>query len=212
MWELYGLCGVFMKKLRMLELFAGVAGITLGAHATGAIETVAFCEIEPYAVSVLEKRFPGVPVYGDIRELTAERLRADGIDGIDIVAGGFPCQPFSCAGKRNGAEDDRYLWPEMLRIIRETKPAWVVGENVAGIISMAQPIGITEVGSKTIDRFKESDVFAKVFTRQEIMLFNNILEDVEKEGYEVQPFLIPASGVGAPHERYRVLIVAYAES
>ena len=127
-------------KLRMLELFAGIAGLSLGAHATGAIETVAFCEIEPYAVSVLQKRFPGVPVYGDIRELTADRLRADGIWPIDIISGGFPCQPFSSAGKRGGTSDDRYLWPQMLRVIQEVRPPWVVGENVAGIISMAEPI------------------------------------------------------------------------
>jgi len=123
--------------LKMLDLFSGIGGFSLAASWTGEIETVAFCEIEPYPQKVLQKNFPGVPIYDDVRELTAERLRADGIDRVDIVTGGFPCQPFSVAGKQRGAEDDRFLWPEMLRVIAELKPTWVIGENVAGFVSMA---------------------------------------------------------------------------
>lgn len=99
--------------LKMLDLFSGIGGFSLAASWTGGIETVAFCEIEPYPQKVLQKNFPGVPIYDDVRELTAERLRADGIDRVDIITGGFPCQPFSVAGKQRGAEDDRFLWPEM---------------------------------------------------------------------------------------------------
>jgi DNA (cytosine-5)-methyltransferase 1 len=195
----------------MLSLFSGIGGLDLAAQWAG-IETVAFCEIEPYACHVLNKRFPGVPIYGDIRTITAERLVEDGIERIDIVCGGFPCQPFSCAGKRNGTEDDRYLWPEMLRIISEIRPTWVIGENVVGIISMVQSVGDIKVGNKTITRTANCDVLSEIFTRQEIMLLGIILGSIEKEGYEVQPFLIPASGVNAPHERYRTFIVAHANS
>jgi DNA (cytosine-5)-methyltransferase 1 len=195
--------------MRMLSLFSGGGGIDKAAEWAG-IETVAMCEIEPYCVEILKLRYPGVPIYGDVRELTAERLRNDGIGPIDIICGGFPCQPFSQAGQRRGTEDDRYLWPEMLRIIKEVRPTWFVGENVAGIVSMAEPIGDIDLVHKTVTRFPDSDVFTRVYTQQEIMLLGNILKDIEEAGYEVQPFLIPASGVEAPHERYRTFLVAYA--
>ena len=124
----------------MLSLFSGIGGIDIAAQWAG-IETVAFCEIEPYAVSVLKKRFPGVPVYGDVRKISKETLEEDGISKVDIVCGGFPCQPFSVAGSRKGQEDDRYLWPEMLRIVGELKPRWVLGENVAGLLSITDVSG-----------------------------------------------------------------------
>lgn len=121
----------------MLDLFSGIGGFSLGLSWAGEFETSAFCEIDPYCQKVLRKHWPDVPIYDDIKALTNERLRADGIVGIDVVTGGFPCQGFSFAGKRRGKEDDRYLWPEMLRVIAEVKPAWVIGENVPGIISLA---------------------------------------------------------------------------
>ena len=122
--------------MKVLDLFSGIGGFSLGLHRAG-METVAFCEIEPYPQAVLRKNFPGVPIYDDVRTVTAERLRADGIDTADLVCGGFPCQPFSVAGKQLGKEDDRFLWPEMLRIVQEFKPTWVIGENVAGFVNMA---------------------------------------------------------------------------
>src|SRR5690606_22214474 len=123
----------------MLDLFSGIGGMSLAADWAG-IETVAFCEIESYCQKVLRKHWPHIPIYTDVRELTRERLEKDGVIGdgraIDIVCGGYPCQPFSVAGKRGGAEDDRHLWPEMFRLIEELRPAWVVGENVAGHVSL----------------------------------------------------------------------------
>lgn len=121
--------------MKMLSLFSGIGGIDLAAHWVG-VETVAFCEIDPFCRRVLAKHWPSVPIFGDIRKLTKEVLADAGVGTIDIICGGYPCQPFSCAGQRRGAADDRHLWPEMYRVIREIKPAWVVCENVAGHVSM----------------------------------------------------------------------------
>jgi len=115
----------------MLDLFSGIGGFSLAASWTNQIKTVAFCEIDPFCQKVLKKHWPDVPIFDDIT-----RLRGDDIGTADIITGGFPCQPFSCAGKRRGKEDDRYLWPEMLRVVHEAKPRWVIGENVAGFINM----------------------------------------------------------------------------
>lgn len=155
-----------------LDLFSGIGGFALAARWSG-INTVAFCEIEPYAQKVLKKNFPSVPVFPDICKLK----RSDIDESVDIVTGGFPCQPFSVAGRKKGTQDNRDLWPEMFRIIKEFKPTWVIGENVANFINMA---------------------------------FQRTKTDLESEGYEVQPFIIPACGVNAPHRRDRVWIVAYS--
>ncbi len=120
--------------MRVLDLFSGIGGFSLGLERAG-METVAFCEIEDYPRKILAKHWPGVPIYDDVRELTGEQLRKDGIS-VDVICGGFPCQPFSTAGKRRGADDDRHLWPQMCRLVQELRPAWVIGENVAGFISM----------------------------------------------------------------------------
>ncbi len=125
-----------MRKLRVLDLFSGIGGFSLGLERTGGFETVAFCEIEEFPRKVLEKHWPDVPCYHDVRELTAERLAADGIGPIDLICGGYPCQPFSTAGRRMGDQDDRHLWPEVHRLLDEFRPAWFIGENVAGHISM----------------------------------------------------------------------------
>ena len=125
-----------MNKLRLLDLFSGIGGFSLGLERTGGFETVAFCEYAEFPRKVLAKHWPNVPIYPDVRELTAERLHADGLGRIDIICGGYPCQPFSYAGKREGAEDDRHLWPEMRRLVETLRPAWVIGENVAGHITM----------------------------------------------------------------------------
>jgi DNA (cytosine-5)-methyltransferase 1 len=115
--------------MRVLDLFSGIGGFSLGLERAG-MKTVAFCEIDPYCRAVLRKHWPDVPVHEDIRKLDGTRISAD------LVCGGFPCQPFSHAGKRRGSEDDRHLWPQMCRVIAEVRPAWVVGENVPGIIGM----------------------------------------------------------------------------
>jgi DNA (cytosine-5)-methyltransferase 1 len=123
-------------ELKVLSLFSGIGGLDLAAEWAG-MQTVAFCEIEPYAIQVLERSFPNVPIYKDVRTLTAKQLEADGIT-VDVVVGGFPCQDLSCAGKQAGLEGERSgLWFEMLRIISEVRPRWVVAENVRGAVNIA---------------------------------------------------------------------------
>ncbi|MFS3933931.1 DNA cytosine methyltransferase [Bacillus subtilis] len=125
--------------MKSIELFAGIGGIALAAEWAG-IETVAFCEREPFCQKVLNKNFPGVPIFDDVRTLNRQLLEDKGViepgGTIDIISGGFPCQPYSIAEKRRGTEDDRDLWPEMFRIIKELRPTWVVGENVANFANM----------------------------------------------------------------------------
>jgi len=126
--------------LKVLDLFSGIGGFSLGLEKTGGFETVAFCEIEKFPRKVLAKHWPDVPIYNDVRELTDEQLKADGIS-VDVICGGYPCQPFSLAGKRKGEGDDRHLWPEVARLIREVKPSFCIFENVAGHITL----GLDEV-------------------------------------------------------------------
>lgn len=121
--------------LKMLSLFAGVGGMDLAAEWAG-VETVAFCEIEPFCQRVLRKHWPHVPIFDDVKKLNKEELERAGISGINIVAGGYPCQPYSLTGERKGEKDDRALWPFMFDTIRELWPDWVIGENVAGHVSM----------------------------------------------------------------------------
>lgn len=162
--------------MKVLDLFSGIGGFSIGLEKVG-FETIAFCEIERYCQEVLKRHWPDTPIYDDVRSLTAEQLRADGIVRPDIIVGGYPCQPFSYAGVRRGEEDDRHLWPEVYRLIKEIRPTWGIFENVAGHITM----GLDEV-----------------------------LSDLEAEGYAARPFVIPACGVDAPHRRDRVWIVAHS--
>lgn len=123
--------------MKALSLFSGIGGLDLAAHWAG-IETVAFCEREPFPQKVLRKHWPDVPIYDDVCTLTKERLEADGIDTrtIGAILAGYPCQPFSHAGNRKGKDDDRHLWPEARRLIKAIRPPWFVGENVAGHVSL----------------------------------------------------------------------------
>ena len=168
-----------MDKLNVLDLFSGIGGFSLGLEATGGFETKAFCELDKYCKSVLKKHWPNTRQYDDIKELTYDKLRSDGIDTIDIITGGYPCQPFSVAGKQKGTEDKRHLWPEYFRLVKECRPTWVIGENVSGHIKLG---------------------------------LDQVIEDLESEGYATRTFSISASSIGANHQRERIWIIANSNS
>jgi DNA (cytosine-5)-methyltransferase 1 len=131
-----------VREIKSIELFAGIGGIALAAEWAG-IETIAFCEREPFCQKVLNKHWPNVPIFDDVRTLSKQSLMDRGVDvgAVDLISGGYPCQPFSIAGKRKGNEDDRHLWPEVKRLLEEIRPTWFVGENVAGHVTL----GLDEV-------------------------------------------------------------------
>jgi len=122
--------------LKHLDLFSGIGGFSLGLESAGLVQTVAFCDFDKYCQQILKKNFPDVHIYGDVKELNYDKLKTDGIDTIDIITGGYPCQPFSVAGSQKGEQDSRHVWPEMFRLIQELRPTWVIGENVGGHIKL----------------------------------------------------------------------------
>lgn len=181
------------------SLFSGVGGFDLAAEWMG-WENLFHCEINEWCQKVLKYHFPNSIQYDDITRTDFTPWRGK----VNVLTGGFPCQPFSVAGQRKGQEDDRYLWPEMLRAIREIRPTWVIGENVAGILSMVQPGSEVTVESQA-SLFDKAD--KETILEQEYVI-ETICRDLEREGYTVQPILIPACGVGAPHKRDRVWFIA----
>ena len=187
-------------KLVHGSLFSGFDAPSIAASWMG-WENAFHCEINPFCNEILKYWFSDSEHYEDITKTDFSQWKGR----IDVLTGGFPCQPFSLAGQRKGADDNRYLWPHMLRAIREIRPAWVIGENVAGILTMVQPGKETEVGSQT-SLFGE-DNRKRILLRQEYVV-ETICKDLEREGYSVQPLLIPACAVGAPHRRDRVWFVA----
>jgi len=160
------------------SLFSGIGGFDLAAEWTG-WNNVFNCEWEEFPRKVLKHHFPNAKQYEDIKDFKATQYRGR----IDVLSGGFPCQPFSTAGLRKGTEDDRHLWPEMLRVIGECQPRWVVGENVRGLVSWSNGL-----------------------------VLETCYSDLENLGYSVQSFIIPACATGAPHRRDRVWIVAYSDN
>ena len=160
-----------------LDLFSGIGGFSLALEKVG-FKTIGFCETDPYCKLLLQKHWKGVTIHDDIKKLEAKDIK----EPVFILTGGFPCQPYSVAGKQKGTDDNRYLWPEMFRVIKEVKPTWIIAENVRGIINI-----------------------------QDGMVFETVCSDMESEGFEVQAFIIPAAGVGAPHKRERVWIVGYSK-
>tara|TARA_R110002073_G_scaffold161865_1_gene317508 strand:- start:251 stop:1393 length:1143 start_codon:yes stop_codon:yes gene_type:complete len=162
-----------MNRLKLLDLFSGIGGFSLAMESTGFFETIAFCEKDNFCQKVLRKHWNDIKIYDDIRNINGADIQAD------IITGGFPCQPFSVAGKRRGTEDDRYLWDETIRVITECKPRWFIGENVEGIINI-----------------------------QDGMVLRQVQTDLEEQGFQVQCLVIPAASIGAWHQRKRVWIIA----
>lgn len=183
------------------SLFSGIGGFDLAAEWMG-WHNAFHCEINEFCTKILNYHFQDAEHYTDITRTDFSKWGGR----IDVLSGGFPCQPFSLAGQRKGADDNRYLWPQMLRVIREIRPTWVVGENVAGILTVVQPGAEVEVGGQA-SLFGE-DYRKRVLHRQEYVI-ETICRDLEREGYAVQPLLIPACAVGAPHRRDRIWFIAH---
>ena len=160
-------------SLKVLDLFSGIGGFSLGLESTGYFETVAFCEKDEFCKKVLQKHWSQLKIYDDVRSLYDTKIQAD------VVTGGFPCQSISQAGLQKGRADDRWLWNEMFDVIKQVKPRWVIGENVQNIVNI-----------------------------EEGMVLRQVQNDLEGEGFKVQCFIIPASGIGAWHNRNRVWILA----
>ena len=160
-------------ELNVLDLFSGIGGFSVGLEATGKFKTIGFCEQDKFCQKVLRKHWSDVPIYEDIKKLDGRKIKAD------VVVGGFPCQSFSIAGKQKGKDDERYLWDEMFRVIKEVQPKWIIGENVQNLINISDG-----------------------------QILQGIHNDLEAENYEVQTFCISAASIGAWHKRSRVWIVA----
>lgn len=162
------------EKIKVLSLFAGIGGIDLGLESTGRFETVQFVEYERFCQHILRRHWPDVPIWGDVKTFDP-----DSCGDIDLICGGYPCQPFSVAGKQKGAEDDRHLWPRMFEIIKHKRPTWVLCENVSGHVNLG---------------------------------LDQVLFDLESEGYSWQTIVLGAVAVDAPHRRQRLFIVANTDS
>ena len=160
-------------ELSVLDLFSGIGGFSLGLESTGKFKTIGFCEKDKFCQKVLQKHWSDTPIYEDIKKLDGTKIKAD------VITGGFPCQSISIAGKQKGKNDDRFLFPEMLRVIKETQARWVIGENVQNLLNISNG-----------------------------EILQGIHNDLETIGYEVQTFNISASSQGAWHKRSRVWIVA----
>ena len=181
------------------SLFSGIGGAEVAASMMG-WQNLFHCEIQEFPRKVLQYWFPNSESYEDITKTDFHQWQGK----VDVLTGGFPCQPFSLAGRRKGADDNRYLWPQMLRAIRQIHPTWVVGENLAGIKTMVESCQVTKMG-RTDDLFEENYIYRE----ESRFTLDKICADLEAEGYSVQPIVIPACAIGAPHRRDRVWIIAH---
>jgi DNA (cytosine-5)-methyltransferase 1 len=163
------------KTYRHFDICSGIGGFALGLGWTGRIQTIGFCEIDPYPQAVLNRRFPDIPVFNDVKALADEYTKGIIPRNIDILTAGYPCQPFSQAGKQRAEEDPRHLWPWISEFIAQARPAFCLFENVYGHVALG---------------------------------LDNVLFDLESQGYAARPLIIPACGVGAFHKRDRVWICA----
>lgn len=193
----------YTNNLTHFSVFTGIGGIDLAAEHAG-FHTVGQVELAEYQHQILCKHWPTTARWRDIRDVTEQSIKDAAIRHVTLLSGGFPCQPFSKAGSRKGTNDNRFLWPEMLRVLRLLQPTWLLAENVAGITSLEEPISTSTVENpKTIKRYYER-------------ILPNIIKDIEKEGYilpklsDETPIIcnIPACGVGANHRRERIFIIA----
>ncbi len=201
--------------MQIIDTFSGIGGFSLAGEWIG-WETILFCEIDPFCRKVLKKHWPDVYLHGDIktlnREIIQEKTNWDATE-TTIIVGGFPCQPFSHAGKRKGSDDNRYLWPEYYRVIQELRPTYIVGENVAGLVTMENGTLFEKwifIGMESKNYLRRIYSRHLYRTRQTFVL-NEICNDLERENYTVESFIIPACGVGAWHRRDRIWIIAYSE-
>lgn len=183
------------------SLFSGIGGAEVAASMMG-WQNLFHCEIQEFPRKVLQYWFPNSESYEDITKTDFTKWHGK----VDVLTGGFPCQPFSLAGRRKGADDNRYLWPQMLRAIRQIHPTWVVGENVAGIKTMVESCQVTQMG-RTDHLFEENYLYRE----ESRFTLDKICADLEAEGYSVQPIVIPACAIGAPHRRDRVWIIAHTQ-
>lgn len=181
------------------SLFSGIGGAEVAASMMG-WQNLFHCEIQEFPRKVLDYWFPNSESYEDITKTDFTKWHGK----VDVLTGGFPCQPFSLAGRRKGADDNRYLWPQMLRAIRQIHPTWVVGENVNGIKTMVESCQVTQMG-RTDYLFEENHLYRE----ESRFTLDKICADLEAEGYSVQPIVIPACAIGAPHRRDRVWIIAH---
>ena len=193
------------KPITHASVFSGIGGPEVAAEMLGWVNLF-HCEINPFGRAVLDYWFPNSASYEDITNTDFTPWRGR----VNVLTGGFPCQPFSYAGKRRGAEDDRYLWPYMFRCIDQIQPDWVVCENVAGILTMVEQGEVSQMADQAT-LFDQGDRVPRYELRETFTL-QRICDDLSGHGYEVQPVLIPACGVGAPHRRDRVFIVGHRTS
>lgn len=192
-------------RITHASVFSGVGASELAAEMLG-WKNLFHCEINEFGRKVLNYHFPNARSYEDVTTTDFSEWRGK----VTVLTGGFPCQPFSYAGKRRGSEDNRYLWPYMLNCINQVRPTWFIGENVVGITTMVFPSEDVKVGEQA-DLFGEGDGY-EIYEKREKYVLGEIYGNLENIGYSVQTFIVPACAVGAPHRRDRIFIVAHRPS